>query len=449
MARNSFASVLGRTPLWVIPMIYIGVSLFFGMVVLRFENAYLAQRTSLFSGWFFGNVAISSAQAYLSAIASGMIALTAIVFTVAYITAQFNSVAYSPRVASLFIRDPALFHTFGLFNATFMFSAITLGWVDRDKSGFVPEVALVIVIILFGLSMFAFARLVRGVSDLQITNTLHKLGDHGRSVLKETFDRLDSKRGLENTFSPKEDHLRNGPITQIVRHTRVPLSIAEIDQKALVDLARRFNALIEVDCAVGDTLVYDTKLLQVRGAARQIPEKELWQAIHLSEERTFEQDPKYPIRLLVDVAIKALSPAVNDPTTAVQAIDQIEDLLRRLGRRNLEDVHARDDEGIVRLIYPNPDWEDFLRLSFDEIRQYGASSVQVMRRLRSALAGIAESLSDETRIAAIERYFKQLDLGISRSSYDPEDRKTASQEDRQGLGVSRHRTTLTAISSST
>ena len=174
-----------------------------------------------------------------------------------------------------------------------------------------------------------------------------------------------------------------------------PRAIAAIDQKSLVELARRCDALIELDCAVGDTIVYDTKLLQVRGASLQLPETKLWRAFRLADERTFEQDPKYPLRLLVDITIKALSTAINDPTTAVQAIDQIEDLLRRLGRRNLEDVHAEDRQGIVRLIYPTPNWEDFLSLSFDEIRQYGVSSVQVMRRLRSALVGVADSISDD------------------------------------------------------
>ena len=118
-------------------------------------------------------------------------------------------------------------------------------------------------------------------------------------------------------------------------------------------------------------------------------------------------------------------------------IDQLDDLLHRLARRSLEDVHARDSQGIIRLFYPTPNWEDFLRLSFDEIRQYGAGSVQVMRRLRSALVGVAESLTDESRIAAVERYVHQLDLVILRSPLDPEDRAVASQQDRQGLGVSR------------
>ena|SRR6516225_5665845 len=102
----------------------------------------------------------------------------------------------------------------------------------------------------------------------------------------------------------------------------------------------------------------------------------------MGEERTFEQDPKYAIRPLVDIAIKALSPAINDPTTAVQALNQIEDLLLRLGRRELELGNFRDRDGQLRLIVPYPAWEDFLRLAFDEIASYGAQSVQVMRRMR-------------------------------------------------------------------
>jgi len=282
--------------------------------------------------------------------------------------------------------------------------------------------------------MFAFARLVRGVSDLLVTNTLRAVGYRGRVVLKQTFYYVETEPA-PTAKSILDD--QSGPITQTMRYMGVPRSIASFDEKSLVELARQFDAIIEIECAVGDTIVYDTKLLHIRGGLRPIPENRLWRAIHLADERTFEQDPKYPIRLLVDIAIKALSPAINDPTTAVQAIDQLEDLLRRLGRRSLADVHARDQKGIVRLIYPTPNWEDFLSLSFDEIRQYGAGSVQVMRRLRSALAGVAETITDGSRIAAVERYVSHLDLVISRSPLDPEDRVVASQEDRQGLGVSR------------
>ena len=145
-------------PLLLIPMGYVGVALCFGIVFLRFEHEYLAHHSIILSQWFFNNFSVASAQACLSAVASGMIALTAIVFTVAYISAQFNSVAYSPRVALLFIRSPALFHTFGLFNATFIYSLITLGWVDRENSKIVPEFSMLIVVIMVIASMLAFAR---------------------------------------------------------------------------------------------------------------------------------------------------------------------------------------------------------------------------------------------------------------------------------------------------
>ena len=106
------------------------------------------------------------------------------------------------------------------------------------------------------------------------------------------------------------------------------------------------------------------------------------------------------LRLLVDIAIRALSPAVNDPTTAVQALDQIEDLMRRLGRLRIETRVARDAAGAVRVIFPASTWEDCLSLAFDEIRQFGAASVQVDRRLRTALHGLIAAASTEARRAA-------------------------------------------------
>lgn len=197
--------------------------------------------------------------------------------------------------------------------------------------------------------------------------------------------------------------------------------------------------MIVMECAVGDTLVDDAVLLRVHGGRRPLAEISLRQAIQAARERTFDQDPKYPLRLLADIAIKALSPAINDPTTAVQALDQIEDLLRRLGRRVLDAGCVKDDQGIVRLIFPTPTWEDYLALAFDEIRQYGVSSVQVMRRLRSALTGLAESVTEIDRKVLVERYLHHLNLMVEHSVLDAEDQAMALQEDRQGLGLSRRR----------
>jgi uncharacterized membrane protein len=167
-------------------------------------------------------------------------------------------------------------------------------------------------------------------------------------------------------------------------------------------------------------------------------------AVHLARARTFAQDPKYAVRLLVDIAIRALSPAVNDPTTAVQALDQIEDLLQRLGRAELDAGRAYDASGKLRLVFPMPTWQDYLELAFDEIRQFGKTSIQTVRRLRSALAGLAETVHTDARRNLVRRYLEHLNVNVALSEFDDEDRITALQEDRQGLGLSRNSATAEA-----
>jgi uncharacterized membrane protein len=187
--------------------------------------------------------------------------------------------------------------------------------------------------------------------------------------------------------------------------------------------------------AVGDTVADGMPLLRVHAGARPLLERTLRRLVRLGPERTFEQDPKYAIRIIVDIAIKALSPAINDPTTAVQALDQLEDLLLRLGRVNLSAGRVRDKSGGLRLVSPVPKWEDFLVLAFDEIRYFGANSIQVMRRMRALLLDVKEQVPPERR-PALERYLERVDNGIRRTFDDTDDLRDALEADRQGLGLS-------------
>jgi uncharacterized membrane protein len=415
--------------LWLIPMVYVGASVVCGFSLPRFEQAYLG-------GYALG-LSVASAQAYLAAVASGMMSLMGIVFAMAFVMVQFSAIAYSPRLVLWFARDRSLFHALGVFAATFIYALSTLAWVDRGASGSVPLFSSLLVAIMLVVSMLLFARLVQRLTDLQIGNVLQLIGNKGREVVRSLFDHADAQKKGE-AGSARTTPL--GAVTQTLQYSGEPRAIAKLEIGALVGLAQRADAVIVMTCAVGDTIVEDTLLLQVHGGRDKLPEQELMRAIRLERERTFEQDPKYPIRLLADIAIKALSPAINDPTTAVQTIDQIEDLLRRLGRRQLDAGHAKDANGVLRLTFPMPTWEDYLTLSFDEIRQYGATSVQVMRRLRAALVGLIESLSDRERANTVRRYLEHLDLVIERSALDAEDRIMARQEDRQGLGLSRRST---------
>ncbi len=112
----------------------------------------------------------------------------------------------------------------------------------------------------------------------------------------------------------------------------------------------------------------------------------------VGQERTLEQDPALAFRIMVDIASKGLSPAINDPTTAVLAIDQIHHLLRNVGGRHLDDERVRDAAGRVRLVYRTPAWEDFVQLAVTEIRQFGGASIQIARRLRAMLENLIQTL---------------------------------------------------------
>ena len=416
--------------MWVIPMVYVGAAVSAGLSLPRFEQAYLASDTLLLS--------IGSAQAYLSAAASGMMSLTGIVFAMGFVMVQFSAIAYSPRLVLWFARDPILFHALGVFSATFIYALFTLAWVDRGGAGGVPLISSLLVGVLIVLSMLLFAKLIQRLGDLQISNVLHSIGDRGRAVISELFPPIAESATFadEAEWTAVDGHAL-GPIKRELRYSGPPRTIARIKTGALVKLAQRGKATIVMLSAVGDTLVEDTPLLRIHGVGPALRDDEILRTIELRRERTFEQDPKYPIRLLVDVAIKALSPAINDPTTAVQTIDQIEDLLRRLGGSQLEAGVSRDADGIVRLVLPMPSWDDYVTLAFDEIRLYGATSVQVMRRMRSALVSLVHSPLPPARIQRLQNYLFHLDAVVAASPFDFQDKNMASQEDRQGIGMSR------------
>jgi uncharacterized membrane protein len=301
----------------------------------------------------------------------------------------------------------------------------------------VPPFSSAVVGILIIVSMIMFSRLMQRLNDLQISNVLHLIGDQGRAVISDMFRHLDDSSAGRAGEDPAELHARLGPPTQTLKYFGKPRTITELDVGALVALAQEADGTIVMASAVGDALVEGEEILRVHGAPTPLSKDALLRAVDLGRERTFEQDPKYPIRLLVDVAIKALSPAINDPTTAVQTIDQLEDLLRRLGVSDLDAGYAFDTKGALRLVFPTPTWEDYLTLAFDEIRQFGASSVQVMRRMRAALDGLTGWLPTEDRREAVRRYLERLDRAIETSGFDSEDRRMALEDDRQGIGLSR------------
>ena len=150
-------------------------------------------------------------------------------------------------------------------------------------------------------------------------------------------------------------------------------------------------------------------------------------------ERTIEQDPAFAVRIMVDIAIRALSPAVNDPTTAVQVLDHLEDLLRLVGQTDLSDTGAPLEDMDSGLVIPVRRWPDYLTLSVTEIREYGATSIQVVRRLRAMLEELSEAVLPDRRDAVL-RELERLDRTVALRWGETVDVDLASRSDRQGVG---------------
>lgn len=415
----------GTDRAWNATALYVVGAIAAAFVLPRLERALLPGLVSPLNA--------AAATAIYSAIASGMIALTGFVFSLMFLMVQFSASAYSPRLVQWFARDRMVAHAFGVFTATYLYAIAALAWIDRSGSpGGVPLVSAVMVSALLLTSVAMFVGLIRRTNRLQITRTLAFTGDEGRRAIASLYP---------DPSTPEPDDVPPIPLVPPIAQATYygpPLAVQFVDIAALVALAAEADAVIEVLVAPGDTLADSRPLARVIGATRLLEMCRLHSAIVLGVDRTFDQDPKFAIRLLVDIAIRALSSAINDPTTAVQALDQIGDLLLRLGRQRLEIGAFRDGSGAVRVTMPFPTWDDLLRLALDEISTCGAGSIQVMRRLHALVADLSAALPRERR-DGVDRWRTRLVQRVDAHFADAEEHAAALIEDRQGLGMSRPR----------
>jgi uncharacterized membrane protein len=194
-------------PLWLIPMIYTVASVIAGAVLPRLEQHYFPSLAH--------DMSVGSALAFFSAVASGTMALTGIVFAIAFVTVQFGALAYSPRLVIMFASRPVLYHALGIFFSTFTYSLVALIWTDRDGSGTVPFLSTWLVEILLVISLLAFARLISSLNALQIHNVLRGIGARGRDVIATLFPRLSDAASGDQTASDELSSLSE-PIQTLI-----------------------------------------------------------------------------------------------------------------------------------------------------------------------------------------------------------------------------------------
>lgn len=367
----------------------------------------------------------------LTSVASGMLALAGFVIAISFITVEFASIAMSPRLVGILRRDRTVKRALGLSFGAFTYA--TLGALlvhpGRDST---DDVFGVVATVWSILAAVMFVVMLDRISNtLRAGNAVATVGDKARTELEVVHpvafgQEPDAPAGgldggpfaapddttIEVHERPEPAHwdgdrdapptrrfLGDGPTT--LHHDGRPGVVVAVDLVRLTRLATAVDSRVELLAPIGRFVPVHSAVLRVPGVAVADHESELRSALAFASEPTLASDPRHAFRVLVDIGLKGLAPGVNDPTTAVQAIDQMHDLLRRLAWRQLGELRVRDGAGVVRVTMPAPTWGHYLRLACEELADFGARHAQVRRHLRVMLDDLAQWAPEERREAAL------------------------------------------------
>ena len=374
----------------------------------------------------FLGLSMAGARSMLETIVTLNLSFLVFTFGSLLVAIQVAGGQYTPRIiATTFLRDNAIRFTVAYFTFTLLFNLRVLSRMG-DEMVHQFNTFLASLLGLVSLAVFLYlidyaARMLRPVSIVK------RVGESGIAVIRSVYP--------ESTSSPRlvESFGRSASPDRTVANAGISGIVLAVDLKGLVSQARHANGMIEFIPQVGDFLAADEPLFRLYGGAGTIDDRQLQAAVALGSERTLEQDPTFAFRILVDIAIKALSPAINDPTTAVLAIDQLHRLLRLVGLRHVSREEIFDKAGELRLVFLTPNWEDFVHLACTEIRHCGTGSIQITRRMRSMLENLMHTLPPH-RHSELRKQLELLDRAIEGHYTFAEDRALARIADPQGLG---------------
>jgi uncharacterized membrane protein len=362
----------------------------------------------------------------LGTTASSMFTFIVFLSSALLVAVQLASGQLTPRIIALLFKAPVIRFSLTVFVFVFTVSMAVLVRVDTS----VPWLTTQVTAYSFMASLVLFLYLIDHVGkSLRPSGALGAVAALGLRIIKDVFPRpLDKSAGV----SPPSTDVPSGEPTRTIPSIEGGVVLA-FHIEGLVLLAERADCVIEMVPQVGDFVAAGGPLFRVFHGGANLSARALHQSVAVGQERTLQQDPTFAFRIMVDIASKGLSPAINDPTTAVLAIDQIHHLLRSVAGRRLDDGRVRDATGQLRLVYRTPDWEDFVHLAVTEIRQFGGMSIQVARRLRAMLSDLIQTLPEE-RTRQLRKELDLLDRSTKRFFVEPEDLALAGETDFQGVG---------------
>lgn len=355
-----------------------------------------------------------TARSLLSVIASSTLTLAGLSFSVTLVVLVLASSQYSPRVLRTFLRDRRTKLTLGVFLGTYVYALVALRAV-RDVSGtsgraepFVPGVTISAGFVLALVAIGVFALFIdHVVKSVQVEHIIGRIAADTRAAVERVHP-PDGGAAAEPAAAGNVTGTVSGDPTSSGDHAvhdvmaPHPGVVTWIDVDALVAAAHDADVVLALRHGVGQFVPGGAPLLAVLGgdlpdddaAARQVT---------LAASRLLTRDVAFGLRQLVDIAERALSPGTNDPTTAAQALDQLHDLLRRLATRPLRDGRHTDADGVIRLYEPTRSWDDYVGLALDEVRHWGAGSLQIHQRVAALIEDLLTVVDDDRAQPLLEQ----------------------------------------------
>jgi uncharacterized membrane protein len=414
-----------RSRLWVVPSAGAGAALVLAAVTLSVDHL-LIEDSAPFP--IFGGQP-DTARTMLSLIATAVATLTALILTIVAVIIQLATQALSPRAVRTFLQDAHSHLTIGTFVGTFTFALVVLQQFSLTYDGESDTLTSLSVTVAFVLAVVSLGMFISYVDHIvhqaRVTSIIDRIGNETRYAIRQEYPTEEERPPVVTGVIPED------PPADVIHSVNNGV-ILEIDVPRLMKVIRQHEVTIVMLPAVGDFIPTGARLLEVYGDADVDP-KALMKTVEIDAERSIMQDVPFGFRLLIDIAERALSTGINDPTTAVQVVDQLHDLLRQLGTRPFPSGWHADTEGEPRLYVPQPTWELYVALAFEEIRHHGASSLQVVRRIRSAVEDLLANLPEE-RHPPLHRQIRLLDETAEWAFRSEAEREAATHADAQGIG---------------
>ena len=415
-----------RTRLWPLPSIAVVCALLLGLSVPTLDAGIDDDLPSGVSGWLFGGDA-DAARSLLGAISSSMITVTALTFSLTVVTLQLASSQFSPRLLRTFTRDRFVQVTLALFLATFTYALTVLRAVRGSGDGagveLVPKIAVTLAFVLAVVSVLGLVLFLAHLTEqIRVETMLRNVHRDAVTTMRAVLAPTDPAGGTcVDAPSPPPDAQ-----TLLVEDDGF---LTWVDQNGLLSIAEEEDAVVSLTVHLGAFLVRGTPLGYAwssgpgplsREAAERIPAR-IARCIHVGFERTSEQDVGYGLRQLTDVANKALSPGINDPTTAIHALGYVSAFLCALSDHDLGAELLRDEGDRVRVVVHRPDLAAYIDLGLSQPRRYGAADPQVMQKIFQVLLDLSHRVASDQR-TVVRDQLERLRATVAAQPFDAAER---------------------------